>query len=102
MRDVSQGRLLFTLSILTMIAYFWAVFVSDYSFTDPPKFLGRTVSQWSLIIPVLIFVYLFLFVVAWIGWTMATTPPALPLKEREESDSEKSGDIEDRIENRNV
>jgi len=79
MRDVDQGRLLFVLSILTMIAYFWAVFLS------PPdaEFLGRSVSEWALIIPVLIFVYLFLFVVVWIGWAMATTPPPLPLKEKE-------------------
>jgi len=88
MRDVDQGRLLFILSILTMIAYFWAVFLSDSSFQESPKFLGRTVSQWALMIPVLVFVYLFLFVVAWIGWTMAKTPPPLPLKEREESETE--------------
>lgn len=85
MRDVDQGRLLFILSILTMAAYFWAVFLS------PPdlEFLGRGISQWALIIPVLIFVYLFLFVVAWIGWAMATTPPPLPLKEKEEPERNK-------------
>jgi len=79
MRDVDQGRLLFVLSVLTMFAYFWAIFLSP----DDATFLGRSISQWALIIPVLIFVFLFLFVVAWIGWTMATTPPPLPLKERE-------------------
>ncbi|KYH41586.1 MAG: hypothetical protein AYL32_003980 [Candidatus Bathyarchaeota archaeon B26-2] len=78
MRDVSQGRLLFALSVVTMIVYFWAVFMAPRDVVDP--ILGRTIGEWAIIIPVLIFVYLFLFVVAWIGWTMATTPPPLPVK----------------------
>ena len=78
MRDVSQGRLLFALSVITMIVYFWAVFLAPKDIVDP--ILGKTISEWALIIPVLILVYLFLFVVAWIGWTMATTPPPSRLK----------------------
>jgi len=85
MRDADQGRLLFLLSILAMIAYFWAIFLSDL-YLPETEFLGKSISQWALIIPVLIFVYLFLIVVAWIGWAMATTPPPLPLKEKEESE----------------
>lgn len=89
MRDVNQGRLLLILSPLAMVAYFWAVFLSDPKIVDP--IVGLSVREWALIIPVLIFVYLFLFVVAWIGWAMATTPPPLPLKGKEESEEDKSG-----------
>jgi len=91
MKDVSQGLLLFSLSILAMIAYFWALFLAPRDII----FLDRTILEWALIIPVLIFVYLFLFVVAWIGWTMATTPPPLPVsgkgeKSKEESEAEEN------------
>jgi len=61
-----------------MIAYFWAIFLAPKDIVDP--LFGRTIHEWAIIIPVIIFVYLFLFVVAWIGWTMATTPPPLPVK----------------------
>jgi len=86
MRDVMQGRLLLILSALTMIAYFWALFLSD-PLKDP--FLGRPIREWALIIPVLIFVFLFLFVVAWIGWAMATTPPSIPETEKDSKEKEK-------------
>ena len=94
MRDVSQGRLLFALSVITMIVYFWAIFLAPRDIVDP--ILGRTISEWALIIPVLILVYLFLFVVAWIGWTMATTPPPLPVKGKisEPKETEEEADEE--------
>lgn len=82
MRDVIWGILLMTLSIIAMIIYFWALFLSP---TDV-EFLGRSISEWAVIIPVLIFVYLFLFVIAWIGWAMATTPPSLPLEKKVEGE----------------
>ncbi|MEM3479641.1 MAG: transcriptional regulator [Candidatus Bathyarchaeia archaeon] len=75
MRDVVWGILLMVLSVVTMIVYFWALFLSPSNM----EFLGHSISEWAVIIPVLIFVYLFLFVIAWIGWAMATTPPTLPL-----------------------
>ncbi|MCX8170351.1 MAG: hypothetical protein N3E47_00040 [Candidatus Bathyarchaeota archaeon] len=75
MRDVVWGILLMALSITTMIVYFWALFLSPAN----AEFLGYSISEWAIIIPVLIFVYLFLFVIAWIGWAMATTPPSLPI-----------------------
>ncbi len=78
MREVTQGRLLFVMSVVTMIVYFWALFLSP----QDEVLLGRSISEWALLIPVVIFVYLFLFVVAWIGWTMATTPPPLPVLKR--------------------
>jgi len=42
-------------------------------------FLGKTLSEWAIIIPVLIIVYAVLFVVAWIGWALASTAPPLPV-----------------------
>ncbi|RLI37572.1 hypothetical protein DRO55_01075 [Candidatus Bathyarchaeota archaeon] len=87
MREVTQGRLLFAVSVITMIVYFWALFLSP----QDEVLLGRSISDWALLIPVMIFVYLFLFVVAWIGWTMATTPPPLPVLKRKRPQSEGEG-----------
>ncbi|MEM1530812.1 MAG: hypothetical protein QW502_02925 [Candidatus Bathyarchaeia archaeon] len=65
------------LSIMAMIVYFWALFLSPPDIT-----LGRfSISEWAILIPVFIFVYLFLIVIAWIGWAMITTPPTLPSQE---------------------
>jgi hypothetical protein len=73
MRDVTQGRLLIMVSVVTAIAYFWALFLSP----EDPAFLGRTIHEWALIIPIMIIVFIFLFILAWIGWAMSTTPPDL-------------------------
>jgi len=89
MRDVTQGRLLLTLSFATMILYFWAIFLAP----QDAEFLGKTVSDWALIIPVMFVVYLFLVVVAWIGWAMATTPPPLPASGKGSENKEKKGTV---------
>jgi len=94
LRDIVWGILLITLSVTAMIIYFWALFLAP-----DIKLWKFTISEWALIIPVLIFVYLFLFVLAWIGWAMATTPPELPASQTlpEEPDksreSDKRGDL---------
>ncbi|MCW4019680.1 MAG: hypothetical protein NWF14_00400 [Candidatus Bathyarchaeota archaeon] len=87
MRDVTQGRLLLVLSFLAAVVYFWAIFLAPRDI----EFLGRTISDWALIVPVMIIVYLFLLVVAWIGWAMATTPPQLPLAGKDSKDNEEGG-----------
>jgi uncharacterized membrane protein len=92
MRDVTQGWLLLALSFITMILYFWALFLAPQDI----EFLGRTISDWALLIPVMIIVFLFLVVVAWIGWAMATTPPPIPLSGKESKDNdekEKKGTV---------
>jgi uncharacterized membrane protein len=92
MRDVTQGRLLLALSFITMILYFWALFLAP----QDTEFLGRTISDWALLIPVMVIVFLFLVVVAWIGWAMATTPPPIPLsgkKSKADDKKEKKGTV---------
>ncbi len=84
MRDTTWGIILILLSAITMVVYFWALFLSPSDI----KFLGFSISEWAILIPVLIFVYLFLFVVAWIGWAMATTPPTLPVPEEDAKKNE--------------
>ena len=74
MRDRSLGVLFFVTSIVVMVAYFWLLFLSS-----DETYLGKTLSEWAIIIPVIIIVYAFLLVVAWIGWALASTAPPLPI-----------------------
>jgi len=87
-RDKTLGILIFTLSILAMIGYFCWLFLAP----EDVVILGKSLGEWALIVPVIIIVYAFLFIVAWIGWAMASTPPPLPLTKKtpeEEEETEK-------------
>ena len=75
MRDRSLGVLIFALTIVAMIGYFWWLFLAP----EEVVFLGKTLSEWAIIVPVVIIVYAVLFVVAWIGWALASTAPPLPV-----------------------
>jgi hypothetical protein len=75
LRDRSLGVLFFVLSIVAMVGYFWLLFLSP----EDPLYLGKTLSEWAIIIPVIIIVYAVLIVVAWIGWALASTAPPLPV-----------------------
>jgi hypothetical protein len=75
LRDRSLGVLIFALAIVTMIVYFCWLFLSP----EDIMFLGKTLSEWAIIIPIIIIVYAVLFVVAWIGWALASTAPPLPV-----------------------
>ena len=75
MRDRSLGFLIFALAIVAMIGYFCWLFLSPEDVT----FLGKTLSEWAIIVPVIIIVYAVLVVAAWIGWALASTAPPLPV-----------------------
>ena len=86
MKDKTLGILIFTLSVLAMIGYFCWLFLGP----EDIVILGKTLSEWALIVPVIIIVYAFLFIVAWIGWAMASTPPPLPLTKKTSEEEEKT------------
>ena len=75
MRDRSLGALFFAVALLAMVGYFWLLFLAP----EDVVFLGKTISEWAIIIPVVIIVYTVLLVVAWIGWALASTAPPLPV-----------------------
>jgi hypothetical protein len=58
-----------------MVGYFWLLFLAP----DDTVFLGKSISEWAIIIPVIIIVYAVLIVVIWIGWALASTAPPLPI-----------------------
>lgn len=87
MRDKMLGMLLLVLSVFSMVGYFWWVFLAPKDL----MILDRSLRDWALVAPILIIVYAFLFIVAWIGKTMASTPPPLSTltesKERKKEDN---------------
>ena len=75
MRNKSLGAILLALALVTMVAYFWLLFLAP----QDAFFLGRTAAEWAVLIPVVIIVYAVLIVIAWIGWALASTAPPLPV-----------------------
>ena len=82
MKDRPLGALIFAISILGMIGYFYWLFLSP----DDVTFLGKSLGEWAIIVPVFILVYALFFVIAWIGWALASTAPPLPITEESTED----------------
>jgi len=74
------------LVVCTVIAILYVVGMFGYTWiTEQVPALRilepETVSYWLVAAPVLIAFLAILFIGAWIGWTMATTPPPKPIEE---------------------
>ena len=82
MRDKILGSIFLALALFGMVAYFWLIFLSPQDVV----FLGKTIRDWAVIIPIVLIVFIFLFLVAWIGWALASTAPPLPLNDENSED----------------
>ena len=94
MNDKSLGSMIVVVSIIIMVGYFFWAFAP---FLGPAvtRVISHELSEWAFRLPVVFAVYLMLLIVLWIGYTMATTPPPIPLEspleiERNEYDSTSS------------
>jgi hypothetical protein len=65
------GWLIFIICAITAISYSIALFIPAL----------ETIRIWLIATPVLIAFVAVLAIGAWIGWTMATTPPPKPIEE---------------------
>jgi hypothetical protein len=79
-KDQSIGGLIFIVCLVVAIFYVITLFY--------PKWLGDLVSTdyatiqfWIIAVPVFIAFVAIMGIGAWIGWTMATTPPPKPIEE---------------------
>ena len=85
MDDKSLGYTIMIITLAAMAVYFVWLF---------PGLFGTIFvwlvqySEWAIKIPVIAAVYMILFIVLWIGYTMATTPPPVPLDTPLDLDSE--------------
>ena len=79
-KDQAIGGLIFLICVIVAIGYVITLFLPSYIF---PWVESTVVQFWLVAIPILIAFLVVLFIGAWIGWTMATTPPPRPLEEIE-------------------
>jgi len=67
-KDQTMGAGILVVSIVIIILYLYWLFFTPYWW-------------WAIVVPMLIIVLAVLGIAAWIGYTMATTPPPKPLEE---------------------
>lgn len=63
--------------LIALFAYQWIIGLLPWLNIGP----AAEVRFWLIAIPVLVAFVAILFIGAWIGWTMATTPPPKPIEE---------------------
>ena len=85
MDDKTLGYVIMVVTLAVMAAYFVWLF--------PGLFGGACAwlikySEWAIKLPVILAEYMILFIILWIGYTMATTPPPVPLDTPLDLDSE--------------
>lgn len=83
-KDQGIGGFVFVACVAVAISYTFALF---WPALAPFRL-------WIVAIPVLIAFVVVLAIGAWIGWTMATTPPPRPIEELEVEGSGSSGEEE--------
>lgn len=99
-RDKVYGFLILLFAVLVLLYYtYWAlIYPYMYYITlgHPETHLWFQFFFWipvipepyfAVAIPMWLAIVLILFIVAWIGWTMLTTPPPIPLEEIEEEEA---------------
>ncbi len=83
-KDQAIGWVIFLLCVVVIIGYVVTLFGYE-QIIKPWLNVGSTsgVQFWLVAVPVLIAFVAILAIGAWIGWTMATTPPPKPIEEFE-------------------
>ena len=84
-KDQAIGGAIFIVCLLVAIGYIITLFMPSL-FVGIVGYLGLTVAVsdvqfWIVALPVFIAFVAIMFIGAWIGWTMATTPPPKPIEE---------------------
>jgi predicted DNA-binding transcriptional regulator len=84
-KDQAIGGAIFIVCLLVAIGYIITLFMPSL-FVEIVGYLGLTVAVsdvqfWIVALPVFIAFVAIMFIGAWIGWTMATTPPPKPIEE---------------------
>jgi hypothetical protein len=80
-KDQAIGGAILIVCVLVALFYIVTLFYPTWLVTI--GLLGSTanVQFWVIAIPVFIAFVAIMFIGAWIGWTMATTPPPKPIEE---------------------
>jgi len=76
-KDQTIGGLIFAACVIVGVLYTVGLFY----FGDPFVHGGWSIEFWLIAIPVFLAFIAIMAIGAWIGWTMATTPPPKPIEE---------------------
>jgi len=89
-KDQAIGGLIFLVCVVIIVGYIAAIFFYDNTTLGISiknalslPYRAETIAYWLVAIPVFIAFIAVLGIGAWIGWTMATTPPPKPIEEIE-------------------
>jgi hypothetical protein len=83
-KDQAIGGLIFIVCVVLIIGYIAGMFLYDPYIKNVINLGSESgVRYWLVAIPVLVAFVAVLGIGAWIGWTMATTPPPKPIEEIE-------------------
>ncbi|MEM2122881.1 MAG: phage holin family protein [Candidatus Bathyarchaeia archaeon] len=80
-KDRLYGGLILIVAMV-LLALFLVAFFAPY--LEPILGVPASLSWWAVAIPVFLLVVLALGILMWIGWTMFSTPPPLPIGEEME------------------
>jgi len=102
-KDQAIGGLIFLVCLVVAIGYIVALFFPEFIFDilmEPDWSRGQLirVEFWLVAIPVFVAFVVILAIGAWIGWTMATTPPPKPIEEFEVETKEEEKEEEEKEE----
>ncbi|MGC8849214.1 MAG: phage holin family protein [Candidatus Bathyarchaeia archaeon] len=75
-KDRLYGGVILGAAIALLILFLVAFFAP---YLEPILGVPASLSWWAVAIPVFLLVVLALGIVMWIGWTMFTTPPPMPV-----------------------
>lgn len=102
-KDQAIGGAIFIICVAIIVLYFitlvypnWIINLGWVSGTDP----AGAIRFWMIAIPVFIAFIGIMAIGAWIGWTMATTPPPKPIEEvtTEISEEKEEAKVEEKVE----
>ena len=86
-KDQAIGGAILVVCILVAVTYTVAIFKPDWvidllNLQESKQLYDPTLFRlWAVVIPVFIAFIAIMVIGAWIGWTMATTPPPKPIEE---------------------
>ena len=83
-KDQAIGGAILAVCVIVALGYIVALFGYSFIIEQVPALKiaePAVVAYWLIAAPVFIAFVAILFIGAWIGWTMATTPPPKPIEE---------------------
>jgi len=92
-KDQAIGALIFIVCVVIAVGYL-VVLVAPGVISPMIGISAQSLQFWAVAVVVLLAFLAIMFIGAWIGWTMATTPPPKPIEELETEEEKKEEEKE--------